>query len=149
MKRSWGTNGSRFQLSDCEQQNWGHAMKSKTNITAIASALFLAQATCALAQTAPGGTSVPPSGSAPGVTNPGPPAQRAAPPTASPSQAPSGAAVQSTTPPANTGPAATGSSGTVGRSGRPANLEDPKEDPVVQETEREVSKRIKSICRGC
>jgi hypothetical protein len=111
-------------------------MKFKTSkttyIVAIASALFLVQASFALAQLSPSG---------PGTANPGAPGL-------TPSQPPSGRAVQSTTP-TNQGPAATSSGGTVGRSGRATRLEDPKEDPVVQETEREVSKRIKNICKGC
>jgi hypothetical protein len=38
---------------------------------------------------------------------------------------------------------------TVGQSTRGADLQDPKLDPVVRESEQEVSRRIKSICRGC
>jgi hypothetical protein len=100
-------------------------MKSRTRIIAIASALVLAQATWALAQTAPGG------------------------PAPNTSQSPTGGLLQSTTPPATQGPGATSSSGTVGQSRRPTQLEDPKQDPVVRETEQEVSRRIKSICKGC
>jgi hypothetical protein len=105
----------------------GTAMKTLATIIAIASALFLAQAGSVLAQS-PGG----------------------------PGQAPPGGTTQSTMPPGNQGPAATSSSGTVGQSGRYAQpqepttrLKDPKEDPVVRETEQEVSKRIKNICKGC
>ncbi len=35
-----------------------------------------------------------------------------------------------------------------GHTGRVSNVQE-KSDPVVEETEKEVSKRIKSICRGC
>jgi hypothetical protein len=35
-----------------------------------------------------------------------------------------------------------------GHTGRVSNVQD-KSDPVVEDTEKEVSKRIKNICRGC
>lgn len=108
----------------------------KTAAIAVASALLLSQITCAFAQTEPS------AGNSPGGGAPSPPA-------ASPSPAPLGEAVRSTTPPANQGTAATGSSGTVGQSRRATRLDDPKLDPIVRETEREVSRRIKSICKGC
>jgi hypothetical protein len=72
-------------------------------------------------------------------------------PAASPAQ-PSGGGAQSD--PGPRGPGATSSSGTVEQSGlkqpgRDVQLQDPKQDPVVQESEHEVSKRIKNICKGC
>jgi hypothetical protein len=118
----------------------GTVMKTLATI-AVASMLVLAQASGIQAQSPPSG---------PGSASGG------APSAASPNQVPSGGTIQSTTPPVNTGPAATSSSGTVGQSGRsiqpqePSNLlQDPKEDPIVRESEHEVSRRIKSICKGC
>ncbi len=108
---------------------------------AVASMLVLAPASWAQAQSPPNG---------PGT------ASGAAPSAANPNRVPSGGTLQSTTPPVNTGPAATSSSGTVGQSGRftqpqepSTRLLDPKEDPIVQQSEHEVSRRIKSICKGC
>ena len=102
---------------------------------AIASALFLAQATWAGAQTAPSG-----SGTAGSAATPAPN-----------TNLPPSSAGQSTPPPTTQGPAGTSSSGTVGQSPRASKLDvdDPKSDPVVQQTEKEVSRRIKSICKGC
>jgi hypothetical protein len=136
-----GTIGSPFRLSHCDElKKRGHAMKSRTNIIAIAAVLFLSHTTLVLAQTGPGGpgtgggASTQP-GTAPGTTNPG--------------IVPPGGTLQSTTPPAtNQGPGATSSSGTVGRSSKASTVEE-KSDPVVEESEREVSRRIKSICKGC
>jgi hypothetical protein len=141
-------------------------MKTLTTM-AVASVLVLAPVGWAQAQSGPGtagagnaaatsssvgGGTPTQSGTAAGSTNPGninvPVPEAAAPPLASPNQVPSGGTVQSTRPPGNQGPAATGS-GTVGQSGRAARLQDPKEDPIVQQSEHEVSRRIKSICKGC
>ncbi len=115
-------------------------MKTLATIT-VASMLMVAQASWVQAQSPPSG---------PGA------ASGAAPSAASPTQVPSGGTVESTTPPINKGPAATSSSGTIGQSGRhiqpqepSTRLQDPKEDPVVQQSEHEVSRRIKSICKGC
>ena len=77
------------------------------------------------------------------------------PSTANPNPVPSGGMPQSTTPPATQLPAASGggrriapSGQTVGQAGRTSQI-DEKPDPRVEETEREVSRRIKSICKGC
>jgi len=138
-------------------------MKIIAKITFVA-ALFAAQATFAQAPGSPGtagagnaaatsgagGTPSQP-GTGPGQTNPGntnvplPPEPSA--PAANPNQVPSGGSVKSTTPPAGGRPVAPGS--TVGQSGRTPRLQDPKQDPVVQQSEEEVSKRIKNICKGC
>ena len=61
---------------------------------------------------------------------------------------PSGGTVQSTTPPGAQLPAASSGGRTVGQAGRTSTVEE-KPDPRVEETEREVSRRIKSICKGC
>ena len=58
---------------------------------------------------------------------------------------PSGAMVESPT--TQRPPEAPGGR-TVGQS-RGTDLQDPKLDPVVRESEQEVSRRIKSICKGC
>jgi hypothetical protein len=80
--------------------------------------------------------------------NAGQPAPGTSLPPVTTGQSPSGARVQSTTPPRTTqAPAAAGGS-TVGQS-RGAKLRDPKEDPTVMDSEQEVSKRIKNICKGC
>lgn len=151
-------------------------MTSRARIVALASALLVSQAGLALAQSAPGspgtagaanagaasgslggGTPTQP-GTAPGTTNPGninvpPPPAASSAPTASPNQVPSGTTVQSTTPPRTQAPVAGGGGRTVGQSNRADADEideaDPRKSPIVQESEREVSKRIKSICRGC
>ena len=140
-------------------------MRTLTTI-AVASMLILAPASWAQAQSGPGtagagnaaaasgsvggGTPTQP-GSAAGSTNPGninvPTPEAAPPPQASPNQVPSGGTVQSTVPPGNRGLATGG--GTVGQSSRATRLQDPKEDPVVQQSEHEVSRRIKNICKGC
>jgi hypothetical protein len=99
---------------------------------AIALALLLSSATLGLAQTSPG---------AGGGTN--------LPPAASPGQAPSDRTAPATSTPTNPGPGARSSSGTVGQSHGSTRLADPNTDPIVQESEREVSRRIKSICKGC
>ncbi len=102
-----------------------------------------------------GGTPTQP-GIGPGLTNPGNNNVPTSDPVPTPSPtlnppSPSGGAAQSTAPGSTVGtnrtPASSGT--TVGRSGRAAQLKDPKEDPIVRETEQEVSKRIKSICKGC
>jgi hypothetical protein len=91
-------------------------------------------------------------GTGPGSRNPGgsngavetaPP-----PPAANPSQVPStaGTTNQSTTPTSGTVGMSTGR--IPGHTGRVSNVQD-KSDPVVEDTEKEVSKRIKNICRGC
>lgn len=144
-------------------------MKTMASVVAVTSVLFLSQATLAFAQLAPSGpgtaggaNAAAASGSgtptqpgiAAGSTNPGninvAPPSGAAPPAANPNQVPSGATVlQSTTPPpANQGPATASGSGTVGQSRRAVN-EDPQPDRLVEESEREVARRIKNICRGC
>jgi hypothetical protein len=89
-----------------------------------------------------------------GVSKVGPNNGQPAPGTTSPpvttGQSPSGARVQSTTPPpANQAPVAAGGGRTVGQSRAGADLKDPKEDPIVRESEQEVSRRIKNICKGC
>jgi hypothetical protein len=141
----------------------------KITAIAFASALFFSQLTLATAQTTGGspgtagaGNAAATSGSAgiaaptqqgaaAGPTNPGntnvAPADPPPPPATTTGQAPSGGTVQSTVPPTPPGTSASGS--TVGQSTRATRLQDPKEDPVVRETEQEVSRRIKSICRGC
>jgi hypothetical protein len=69
----------------------------------------------------------------------------AAPAPASRSQAPSTGA-ESTSPPAGAGGLTVGR--VPGHTGQVSTVEE-KRDPVVEETEKEVSRRIKSICRGC
>jgi hypothetical protein len=64
---------------------------------------------------------------------------------ASRSQAPSTGA-QSASPPAGAGGMTVGR--VPGHTGQVSTV-DVKPDPVVEETEKEVSRRIKSICRGC
>ena len=132
-----GTIAFSFKLLGHDEPAMGSAMKSKArikaSIIALASALFVSQAGWAFAQSAPGGP-----GTAGGGT----------PPAANPDQMPSVGSNQSTTPPGTQGPAAASSSGTVGRS-TPASKVEQKPDPIVEESEREVSRRIKSICRGC
>ena len=143
-------------------------MTSIMSVT-VASALFLASAGWALAQTttggpgtagagnaaaASGGVTPTQPGTAAGTTNPGninvpPPDAPAPPPTGATQAPPPSPTVQSTTPPPTRGPAAAGG-GTVGQSGgATTRLRDPKEDPEVRESEEEVSRRIKSICKGC
>ena len=91
-------------------------------------------------------------GTAPGSTSPGginsAPEVGISTPSANPNQVPStaGATGQSTTPPSGTVGMTTGR--VPGHTGRVSTV-DEKSDPVVEETEKEVSKRIKNICRGC
>jgi len=101
-----------------------------------------------------GGGGGPPTmpGTGPGTTSPGginsAPEAGSPPPSARPNQAPDAAAATnaSTTPPSGTVGMSTGR--IPGHTGRVSTVQD-KSDPVVEETEKEVSKRIKSICRGC
>lgn len=128
-----GTIAFSFKLLGHDEPAMGSAMKSKASIIALASALFVSQASWAFAQSAPGG---------PGTTGGG------TPPAAKSNQMPSVGSNQATTPPGTQGPAAASSSGTVGRSTQASKVEQ-KPDPIVEESEREVSRRIKSICKGC
>ena len=99
-----------------------------------------------------GGGPLTTTGTAPGSTSPGginsAPEVGTSTPSASPNQVPSTAAAtgQSTTPPSGTVGMTTGR--IPGHTGRVSTVEE-KSDPVVEETEKEVSKRIKNICRGC
>ena len=141
----------------------------KSLLPAMAMALSIAWAPSVLAQNAGPGTAgaanagaasdsvggggVPSTtGTAPGSTSPGginsAPQPGSPPPSADPNQVPStgGAASQSTTPP----------SGTVGFAGSkiPGHTglisQVPTEtSPAVEDSEKEVSRRIKNICRGC
>jgi hypothetical protein len=130
----------------------------------VAAALLLSPLTLASAQapgtTGGGGSNASPTSGAidsgtidrPGTGVSVAPVQPApATPPASAAQPPPPAATAGSTapPPITQRPAAAGGSRTVGQSGRATNLRDPKEDPVIQQTEQEVSKRIKSICKGC
>ena len=72
-------------------------------------------------------------------------APEAGPPSASPSQAPSTES-GSASPPAGAGSITVGR--VPGHTGQISTVE-VKQDPVVEQTEKEVSRRIKSICRGC
>ena len=91
-------------------------------------------------------------GTAPGSTSPGginsAPEVRTQTPSTSPDQVPStaGATTDSTTPQRGTVGMTTGR--IPGHTGRVSTVEE-KSDPVVEETEKEVSRRIKNICRGC
>ena len=102
-----------------------------------------------------GGGGGPPTmpGTGPSTTSPGgingvPEARSPAPPAARPNQVPdtAGATNTSTTPPGGTVGMATGRM--PGHTGRVSTVQE-SSDPVVEETEKEVSKRIKNICRGC
>lgn len=115
-------------------------MTSRLTKTAcvVAISLLLGPALPAAAQSSSGGTGT--SGTTTGTA-----------PNANPSQSPGGTAQSG---PGTRGPADTTSSGTVGQSGlrqpgRDVQLQDPKQDPIVRESETEVSRRIKSICKGC
>jgi hypothetical protein len=110
-----------------------------TKTACVVAIALLGTATLATAQSSSGtgGTSGTTTGTAPAAS----------------STQPSGSST-ATPGPGTRGPADTTSSGTVGQSGlrqpgRDVQLQDPKQDPVVRETEQEVSKRIKSICKGC
>ena len=104
-------------------------MKSAASIVAIGSAILLVSLPPAFSQSS-GGT-----GAGGAVGSPG-------------GGMPSGGTVQSTTPPGNQLPAASSGGRTVGQAGRASTVEE-KSDPRVEETGREVSRRIRSICRGC
>jgi len=67
----------------------------------------------------------------------------AGPPAAGPSQAPS---TESGSPPAGAGGMTVGR--VPGHTGQISTVE-VKPDPAVEQTEKEVSRRIKNICRGC
>jgi hypothetical protein len=134
----------------------------------IAAALFISTTGVAGAQapgtgtTGGGSTTAPTSGafdrgtadqpgSGVGTVNPNsgqPPPGTSSPPVTT-GQSPSGTNVPSTTPPRANQPAAAGGGRTVGQSRGGAELKDPKEDPIVRESEQEVSRRIKNICKGC
>jgi len=79
-----------------------------------------------------------------GASEPGGPP----PPAARPNQVPdtAGATNTPTTPPSGTVGMTTGR--IPGHTGLVSRVQE-QSDPVVEETEKEVSKRIKSICRGC
>ena len=70
-------------------------------------------------------------------------------PSASPNQtpSPSGAENRPATPPGG-GTVGMGGSRIPGHTGQVSTVE-VKPDPVVEQSEKEVSRRIKSICRGC
>jgi hypothetical protein len=101
-----------------------------------------------------GGGGGPPTmrGTGPGTTSPGginsAPEPGSPAPSARPNQVPdtAGASNTSTTPPTGTVGMTTGR--IPGHTGRVSTVQE-QSDPGIDETEKEVSKRIKNICRGC
>jgi hypothetical protein len=103
----------------------------RTVIPAIALALLIAGGLQAFAQ-----------GSSPGT------AGGSSPPSANPNQVPSTSPAENRPVTPSGGTVGMGGSRIPGHTGQVSTVE-VKPDPVVEQSEKEVSRRIKSICRGC